>query len=94
MAFRPRLLVLDEPAAGLDLGARRALLEHVVEVVRDPDRSVVISSHQVADLDRVADRLLVLDQGRVVRQGEIAELIGEDSTLEEAFVAWSETGEG
>ena len=88
MAFRPRLLVLDEPAAALDLSGRRRLLESVLEVVRDPQRSVLVSSHVLHDVERVADRLLVLSSGRVVQEGETAALVGEDRTLEEAIEAW------
>jgi ABC-2 type transport system ATP-binding protein len=92
MAFRPRVLLLDEPAAGLDLAGRQSLLASVLEVVRDPARSVVVSSHQLWDVERVADRLLVLDRGRVVREGATAELVGEEQTLEEALVAWGAAG--
>jgi len=88
MAFRPRLLVLDEPAASLDLGGRRRLLEGVLEIVRDPLRSVLVSSHVLHDVERVADRLLVLSAGRVVQEGETGALVGEDRTLEEALEAW------
>jgi len=88
MAFRPRLLVLDEPAAGLDLSGRRRLLESVLDVVRDPLRSVLVSSHALHDVERVADRVLVLSSGRVVKEGETAALVGEGRTLEEAVEAW------
>jgi ABC-2 type transport system ATP-binding protein len=92
MAFRPRLLLLDEPAAGLDLGGRRALLDSVLDVVREPDRSVVVSSHLLLDVERVSDRLLVLNEGRVVREGPTDELVGEGQTLEEALLAWGAAG--
>lgn len=92
MAFRPRVLLLDEPAAGLDLGGRRSLLESVLEVVRDPERSVVISSHMLADVERIADRLLVLNQGQVVREGATHDLVGEERTLEEALITWGAAG--
>ncbi len=88
MAFRPRLLVLDEPAAGLDLAGRRALLRSVLEVVDDERCSVIISSHQLSDLERITDRLLVIHEGRVLHQGATDELVPEGSTLEEAMVAW------
>ncbi len=88
MAFRPRVLLLDEPAAGLDLAGRRALLESVLDVVRDPERSVVISSHLLLDVERIADRLLVLQKGSVVCQGLTDDLVGEEQTLEEALLAW------
>ncbi len=92
MAFRPRLLVLDEPASGLDLGGRLALLESVLDVVRDPARSVIVSSHQLNDVQRIADRLLVLNKGAVVHEGPTDALVGEERTLEEARVAWGAAG--
>ncbi len=92
MAFQPRVLVLDEPATGLDLAGRRSLLESVLEVVRDPERAVIVSSHQLLDVQRIADRLLVINEGRVVREGATDALIGEGRTLEEAIEAWGAAG--
>ena len=88
MAFEPAVLLLDEPATGLDLSGRRALLSSILDVVRDPQRSVIVSSHMLADVERVADRLVVLKQGGVVHQGPTDDLVGEDRTLEEALLAW------
>lgn len=92
LAFRPRILILDEPASSLDLAGRHALLSSVLEVVRDPKRSVIISSHMLDDVERIADRLLVLDGGQVVREGTTDELVGEEQTLEEALVEWGAAG--
>jgi ABC-2 type transport system ATP-binding protein len=92
MAFRPRVLVLDEPATGLDVGGRRSLLESVLEVVHDPDRSVIVSSHMLADVERIADRLLVLEDGRVVKDGRTDHLLGRHRTLEEALMDWGAAG--
>jgi ABC-2 type transport system ATP-binding protein len=92
MAFRPRLLVLDEPATGLDVAGRRSLLESVLEAVRDPERSVIVSSHMLADVERIADRLLVLEEGRVVKDGRTDDMVGEHRTLEEAMVDWGAAG--
>ena len=92
MAFRPRVLVLDEPATGLDLAGRRSLLESVLDVVRDPERAVIVSSHQLLDVQRIADRLLVINEGRVVREGATDALVGEGRTLEEAIEAWGAAG--
>ncbi len=93
MAFRPRLLVLDEPGSGLDLAGRRALLATVLDVVRDERCSVVISSHLLSDLERVADRLLVLDRGRVLAEGATDALVPDGWNLEERMVAWGIAGE-
>ncbi len=92
MAFRPRVLLLDEPASGLDLGGRRALLESVLDVVRDPGRSVVVSSHMLQDVERIADRLLVIKSGQVIEEGATHELVGDHRTLEEALLAWGAAG--
>ncbi len=92
MAFRPRVLLLDEPASGLDLAGRHTLLKSVLDVVYDPTRSVVISSHMLRDVERIADRLLVLNEGRVVKEGSTERLVGDQRTLEEALVEWGAAG--
>lgn len=92
MAFRPRLLLLDEPASGLDLAGRHSLLKTVLEVVADPYRSVIISSHLLNDVERITDRLLVINNGRVVQSGPTDELVGHQRTLEEALLAWGAAG--
>ncbi|NOY28166.1 MAG: ABC transporter ATP-binding protein [Oligoflexia bacterium] len=88
LAFRPTVLLLDEPATGLDLSGRRRLLEAVLEVVQDPGRSVVVSSHMLADVERIADELLVLRAGQVLTQGATLDLVGDKRTLEEAMLNW------
>ena len=88
LAFEPRVVVLDEPATGLDVAGRQALLTTVLDVVSQPDRSVIVSSHQLSDVQRIADELLVLSRGEVVQQGPTDQLVGDDRTLEEALVAW------
>lgn len=92
LAFRPKILVLDEPATGLDVGGRRALLETVLDLLQDPQTSVIISSHQLQDLERIADELLVVQDGEILREGNTTELIGDHRTLEEAVIAWGAAG--
>ncbi len=76
IAKRPRLLVLDEPVANLDPLARREFLGDLMEVVATQEVSVVLSSHLVADLERVCDYLVVLASSRVELAGELAHLLG------------------
>jgi ABC-2 type transport system ATP-binding protein len=75
MAKRPSLLLLDEPVASLDPLARREFLAILMEVVAEHNVSVILSSHLVADLERVCDYLVVLAASRVQVNGEIEELL-------------------
>ena len=76
VAKRPDLLVLDEPVASLDPLARREFLSGLMAAVADQELTVVLSSHLLADVERVCDHLVVLDGGRVRLSGDIDDLVG------------------
>jgi ABC-2 type transport system ATP-binding protein len=67
----PELLILDEPAASLDPAARRAFLELVLQVVSEGERTVIFSTHILSDLERVADRVAILRDGRIVYDDDL-----------------------
>jgi ABC-2 type transport system ATP-binding protein len=67
---RPDLLVLDEPVASLDPVARRRFLQQVLEIASDSTRAVIFSTHIVSDLERVANRIWILKDGRLVWDGD------------------------
>jgi ABC-2 type transport system ATP-binding protein len=72
LAARAQVLLLDEPAAGLDPVARRELLDALVEVLSDGrGATVVICTHLVADLERLAERVGVIDGGRLALEGRL-----------------------
>ena len=85
------LLILDEPAMGLDVESRNILLSQILEVACDEGRSVILSSHLLSDVERVVDRVAVLREGKLVcdeeldvlkssvRQLQIAEQISEEA---------------
>jgi ABC-2 type transport system ATP-binding protein len=75
LAKRPELLLLDEPVASLDPLARREFLQSVMEAVAETGMTVILSSHIVADLERVCDHLVILAQSRVQLAGTIDELV-------------------
>ncbi|MEV4513242.1 ABC transporter ATP-binding protein [Dactylosporangium sp. NPDC049525] len=75
VAKRPELLILDEPVASLDPLARREFLQSLMEFTVEHEASVILSSHLVADLERVCDYLIVLAAGRVQVAGEVDELV-------------------
>ena len=66
LARRPRLLILDEPTSGLDPVARHELLSEFMDVLRDEDRSILFSSHNTVDVERISDRITFIDRGRLV----------------------------
>jgi ABC-2 type transport system ATP-binding protein len=75
LAKRPGLLILDEPVASLDPLARRDFLRMLMEAVAEHGTSVVMSSHLVADLERVCDYLVVLVASQIRLAGEASELL-------------------
>ncbi len=81
LAKRPELLVLDEPVASLDPLARREFLQGLMEAVAEHGLSVVLSSHLVADLERVCDHLIVLVASRVRVAGEVSVLLASHHRL-------------
>jgi ABC-2 type transport system ATP-binding protein len=81
VAKRPELLILDEPVASLDPLARREFLQILMETVAEDGVSVVLSSHLVADLERVCDYLIVLVASRVQVAGPVDELLASHHRL-------------
>ncbi len=81
LARRPRLLVLDEPMAKLDPLARHDFMATVMTAVADDGVSVVLSSHVLAELERVADYLVLLSTGCVQVAGEVDDLLGRHRLL-------------
>ena len=65
MAPRPDLLLLDEPAASLDPVARHDFLQLVMELIQDGDRTILISSHVLSDVEKVVDTVLVINNGQL-----------------------------
>jgi len=74
LAYRPELLILDEPSTGLDPLARRDILAAVLRTVAQEGRTVLFSSHLLDEVERVSDHVALIDGGRVVTQGPLDEL--------------------
>jgi ABC-2 type transport system ATP-binding protein len=66
LARRPRLLVLDEPTTGLDPVARHEVLAEFMDVLQDENRSILFSSHNTLDVERISDQITFIDRGRIV----------------------------
>jgi ABC-2 type transport system ATP-binding protein len=81
LARRPRLLILDEPLASLDPLARQDFMATVMTAMTDDGVSVVLSSHALAELERVADYLVVLSRGKLAVVGETDDLLASHRVL-------------
>jgi ABC-2 type transport system ATP-binding protein len=76
----PEVLVLDDPALGLDPVSRQALNETILEFVESGDRTVLLSSHLLDDIERIADRILIMVDGRFVVDTTVENLLSRLST--------------
>ncbi len=93
LALKPRVLVLDEPTAGLDPGARAALLKQLTRLNRETGLTIVIATHSMDDLAEIADRIAILAQGRVVLTGTPREVFGQPERLAEHHLGLPQAAE-
>ena len=80
-AHHPRLLILDEPTAGLDVVAREEILDMIREYMEEGERSVLISSHISSDLERLCDDFYLIQDGRIVLHEETDVLMSDYAVL-------------
>lgn len=81
MAMEPDVLVLDEPAAGLDPGGRREILGRIREYQQESGANVIIVSHSMEDMALYCDRVLVMENGKLVMSGTPAEVFSRAEEL-------------
>lgn len=74
LAHRPELLVLDEPSSGLDPVVRRDILGAIIRTIADEGRTVLFSSHLLDEVERVADRVAIIHQGRILLTASMDEI--------------------
>lgn len=74
LAHRPEVLLLDEPFSGLDPIVRHDVLEVVLGHLREDGRTVLLVSHSMADVERIADRVVILDEGKVKFSGDVEDV--------------------
>ena len=84
IAMRPEVLVLDEPAAGLDPAGREAIFANIAEYRRKTGSTVIIVSHSMEDMARYCDRIAVMSGGKLIMNGTRDEIFSDSARLEEA----------
>jgi ABC-2 type transport system ATP-binding protein len=91
MVGRPELLFLDEPTAGFDPQARREFHDLVLRLATEGETTILLTTHDLDEAEKLADRILILDGGRIIAEGTAAELarqiVGEDE------VRWARDGQ-
>jgi len=93
LAYRPELLVLDEPSSGLDPIVRKDILGAVIRTIAAEGRTVLFASHLLEEVEQVADHVTMIDRGRIVLSAPLNEIkeshrVGERvPSLDEIFVA-------
>ncbi len=74
MIYQPRILYLDEPTVGLDVVAKATMRDFISQVNREHRTTVVLTTHDIADVERLCPRVILIDHGRVLYDGTVSEL--------------------
>lgn len=83
LAMKPDVLILDEPTAGLDPYGRDEILNEISELYRNSEITVILVSHSMEDVAKMVDRLLVMNEGKIVMDGPTREVFSRSKELEE-----------
>ena len=75
LAWRPKLLLLDEPTAGLDAVSKKQIFGELLSAVQDEERTVLISSHNLTDLERFTDHIGMIKNGKLLLEGPTCEVV-------------------
>ncbi|MGH4120638.1 energy-coupling factor transporter ATPase [Clostridium sp.] len=87
VAMQPKILILDEPTAGLDPKGRDDILNKIVELYKQQDMTIILVSHSMEDVAKVANRIIVMDEGTCILDGTPEKIFKEIETLERVGLA-------
>ena len=88
----PAVVFLDEPTLGLDPAGQEQILRVVEGMARERAATVVLSTHLLAEVEKVCSRVLMLNRGLLVADGTVAEIVGRGEGLSDAFLTLTEAG--
>jgi len=86
----PRILLLDEPTTGLDPNARREIWEILRNLRKDTDISMTLTTHYMEEAQQLCERIVIIDQGQILREGTLDELLADDpswNNLDDLFTS-------
>jgi len=75
LLHRPKVLYLDEPTIGLDVGAQRRIREFITEYNRRHQATIMLTSHYMADVEALCKRVIVINQGKLLFDGALSDLV-------------------
>ena len=81
----PKLIILDEPTAGVDVELRRVLWRYLAEINRD-GKTILLTSHYLEEVERLCRQIAIVNKGRVVREGTKDEMVAGPGGLEQAYL--------
>jgi len=84
LVHEPKLLILDEPTAGVDIEIRRTMWEFLTDVNREQGTSIILTTHYLEEAESLCKDVAIIDQGRIVEQGTVSELLSR--SMMETFV--------
>ena len=87
IAMEPKILILDEPTAGLDPKGRDDILSKILELYNENEMTIILVSHSMEDVAKVANRILVMDKGKCILDGTPEKIFREIETLESVGLA-------
>ncbi|MEK6264007.1 MAG: energy-coupling factor transporter ATPase [Clostridium sp.] len=87
VAMEPKVLILDEPTAGLDPKGRDDILSKIVQLYKENNMTIILVSHSMEDVAKVANRIIVMDEGTCILDGTPAKIFKEIEVLERVGLA-------
>ncbi|MBN2838011.1 MAG: ATP-binding cassette domain-containing protein [Fusobacteriaceae bacterium] len=88
LIHEPRILFLDEPTLGLDTQTRHFLWKHLNDIKKSNDMTVFMTTHYLEEAEQIADKIAIIDRGKIIAYGSVKEIISETKTktLEDAYL--------
>ncbi len=90
LLHEPPILYLDEPTIGLDLVAKSRIREYLAELNRETGVTILLTTHDLADIERLCKRIIVIDHGRIVHDGDLARLRAQFSNIRQLTLDFDE----
>ena len=80
LLHKPKMVFLDEPTIGLDLVAQQKVRDFIVDYNRRHQATILLTSHNMEDLVGIAKRIIIIDQGKILFDGELADIVSQHAT--------------